>query len=69
MRLTGFAAIDYAEREGRTLNKAADNVDDARSGLTVAEAEALASEDPDVIWLDVPDEDYYGERKNMEPGR
>jgi hypothetical protein len=68
MRLTGFAAISYAEREGRTLNKAPDRIDDGRTGLTVAEAEAIASEDPGLIWLDVPDEDYY-EEKNMEPGR
>jgi hypothetical protein len=68
MRLTGFAAISYAEHEGRTLNKAPDRIDDGRTGLTVAEAEAIATEDPGLIWLDVPDEDYY-EEKNMEPGR
>lgn len=68
MRLKGFAAIAYAEREGRTLNKAADRIDDGRENLTVAEAEAIASEDPDLIWLHVPDNDYY-EEKNMEPGR
>ncbi len=38
MRLTGFQAIDYAEQEGLTLNKAADRIDEGRSGLTVAEA-------------------------------
>jgi hypothetical protein len=68
MRLTGFAAISYAEREGRTLNKAPDRIDDGRTELTVAEAEGIASEDPGLIWFDVPDEDHY-EEKNMEPGR
>jgi hypothetical protein len=69
MKLTGFTAIEYAEKEGLTLNKAADHVDEAVSGLTVAEAEAIATEDPESIWLIVPRDEYYGERKNMEPGR
>jgi hypothetical protein len=68
MRLTGFDAISYAEREGHKLNKAADRIDEGRAGLTVAEAEAIASEDPNLIYLDIPDQDYYQE-KNMEPGR
>src|SRR4051812_45456426 len=45
MRLTGFAAIEYAEKEGLRLNKAADRIDEERAGLTVAEAEAVAAED------------------------
>ena len=69
MKLTGFDAIEYAEKEGLTLNKAADHVDDEVSGLTIAEAEAIATEDPDLIWIAVPEDEYYGERKNMEPGR
>jgi hypothetical protein len=69
MRLTGFQAIDYAEQEGLTLNKAADRIDEARAGLTVAEAEAIATEDPNLIWIDVPEMEYYGEQRNMEPGR
>ena len=44
-------------------------VDEARSGLSVAEAEAIATEDPDLIWLDVPDQEYRGQQRNMEPGR
>src|SRR6186997_2066766 len=68
MRLTGFAAIEYAEQEGLALNKFADNIDDAVSGLTIAEAEAIAVEDPDLIWLEVPADEYYGEPRNMEPG-
>lgn len=69
MRLKGFDAINYAEQEGLTLNKAGDRIDDSRTGLTVAEAEAIASEDPNLIWLDVPDSDYYGEQRNMQPER
>jgi hypothetical protein len=69
MRLTGFDAIEYAEKEGLTLNKSADAVDDQVFGLSIAEAEAIAADDPDVIWLDVSEEDYYGERTNMEPQR
>jgi len=68
MKLTGFEAIEFAEKEGLPLNKAADSIDDEVHGLTIAEAEAIASEDPDLIWLVVPDEEY-GVRKNMEPGR
>ncbi len=69
MRLTGFQAISFAELEGLRLNKQADAIDEARTGLTVAEAEAIASEDPSLIWLEVPDEVYYGEQTNMEPER
>ena len=69
MKLTGFEAIEYAEKEGLSLNKAADRVDDEQTGLTIAEAEAIAAEDPDLIWIRVPEAEYYGERKNMEPKR
>lgn len=68
MRLTGFSAIEFAEQEGLTLNKLADHIDDGVSGLTVAEAEAIADDDPDLIWLEVPADEYYGEPRNMEPG-
>jgi len=69
MRLTGFEAIEYAEKEGLALNKSADAIDNAAHDLSIAEAEAIATEDPDLIWLVVPDEAYYGERVNMEPER
>jgi hypothetical protein len=69
MKLTGFSAIEFAEKEGFTLNKAADHIDEARADLTIAEAEAIADKDPDLIWLEVSDEEYYGEPRNMEPGR
>lgn len=69
MRLTGFDAIEYAEKEGLRLHKAADSIDDPAAHLTIAEAEAIASDDPDLIWLDVPQNEYHGDRVNMEPER
>jgi hypothetical protein len=68
MRLTGFSAIEFAERAGLTLNKTADRIDDGAEGLSIAEAEAIADDDPELIWLDVDDDEYYGEPRNMEPG-
>jgi DnaK suppressor protein len=68
VRLTGFEAIEFAEKEGFKLNKSADNIDDAAEGLSIAEAEAIASDNPDLIWLEVSSDDY-GVRKNMRPGR
>jgi hypothetical protein len=68
MRLTGFSAIEYAERAGVTLNKAADRIDEGAEGLSIAEAEAIADDNPDLIWLEVNEEEYYGEPRNMEPG-
>jgi len=68
MRLTGFEAIEFAEKEGLTLNKAADSIDSGAEGLSIAEAEAIADDDPDLIWLDVAEDEYYGESRNMEPG-
>jgi len=68
MRLTGFDAIEYAEKEGLTLHKAANGIDGGADGLSVAEAEAIADDDPELIWLEVPENEYYGERRNMQPG-
>jgi hypothetical protein len=68
MRLTGFDAIEFAEKAGVTLNKAADNIDSPAIGLSIAEAEAIADDRPELIWLEVGDDEYYGEPRNMEPG-
>lgn len=68
MRLTGFAAIEFADRAGLALNKAADNIDSPAVGLTVPEAEAIADDRPELIWLEVDDDEYYGQPRNMEPG-
>jgi hypothetical protein len=69
MKLTGFDEIQFAEREGLTLNKDADRIDGPAAGLSIAEAEAIATDRPELIWLDVADEEYYGNPKNMEPER
>jgi hypothetical protein len=70
MRLIGFEAIEYAEKQGLTLNKHPDSLTGPRTGLTVAEAEAIAEEDDDLIWLDVDKDDYYsGQPTDYEPER
>ena len=58
MRLTGFAAIEFAEKHNLTLKKHGDPVDGPDRGLTVAEAEAIADEDEALIYLDMPDHEY-----------
>lgn len=58
MRLTGYTAIEYAEKHNLPLSKHGDTVDEPASGLTVAEAEAIADGDEDLIYLDVPDDEY-----------
>ena len=59
MRLTGFDAIEFAEKHNLRLSKLGDKVDGPSEGLTVAEAEAIADEDEALIFLDVPDEQYH----------
>ncbi|MEN6450173.1 MAG: hypothetical protein ABFC96_06765 [Thermoguttaceae bacterium] len=60
MRMTGFEAIAFAQHEGLGLNKSADSVEGAASGLSVAEATAIAADYPDLIWIEVSDEQFYG---------
>jgi hypothetical protein len=55
--LRGHDAIDTAATLGMTLNKYADPIEDARVGLTVAEARAVASEDASLIWLELTVDD------------
>ena len=50
--LTGHEAIDYAEKHGGTLAKHTDPTEEARSGLSVEEARAIAKEDPGLIVLE-----------------
>ena len=59
MRLTGFAAIEFAEKHNLRLSKHNDPVDGPVGGLTVAEAQAIADEDEGLIYLDVPEREYY----------
>ena len=51
-RLTGHAAIDYAAVRGLVLSKYTDPTDEARDGLTVAEAREIARVDPSLIYLE-----------------
>ena len=48
-----------AEKQGLKLNKHPDSITGPRTGLNIAEAQAIADDDPDLIWLDVAKEDYY----------
>jgi hypothetical protein len=57
MRLTGFDAIDYAERMGLTLNQPASCTSSGHR-ISISEAEAIAATDPQRIWLIVPDNAY-----------
>lgn len=52
-RLTAHDAIEYAAAHGLTLRKYADPTEDAREGLSIEEARAIATEDPSLIYLDV----------------
>ncbi len=56
MTLTGHAAIDYAREHGLALCKYADPVEDARTGLTVDEAEQIARVDAGLIYVAEADE-------------
>src|SRR5690606_37469664 len=58
LRLTGFDAIEIAEKEGLRLNKLGDSIDEAAYGLTIAEAKAIASDNPDLIWLEIAADEY-----------
>jgi hypothetical protein len=70
LRLTGFDAIEYAEKQTLLLNKHPDGITGPRVGLTVAEAQAVAADDPDLVWLDVSVEEYYeGLPTSFEPSR
>lgn len=50
--ITGHDAIAYAEARGLTLNKYADPIEDARTGLDADKAREIASEDPSLIWVE-----------------
>lgn len=58
MRLTGFDAIEFAEKHNLRLKKHGDAVDGSARDLTVAEAEAIADEDESLIYLDISDQEY-----------
>lgn len=58
MHLSGFAAIEFAERHNLRLQKRGDRIDPLAKDLTIAEAEAIAVEDESLIYLDVSDREY-----------
>lgn len=60
MRLIGFDAIDYAERTGMVLNHPSGCAHDGYR-ISISEAEGIAMEAPERIWLIVPDEDMVSE--------
>ena len=52
IKLTGHAAIAYAETTGCRLSKYPDPAEGAREGLTVEQGRAVAAEDPGLIYLE-----------------
>lgn len=50
--VTGTQAIEMAEARGLTLCKYTDPTEGAREGLTVAEARAVARQDPSLIYVE-----------------
>ena len=76
MRLNGFNAIEFAEKQNLKLNKLSDDVDGPAERLSIAEAEAIASEaeaiaseDESLIYLDVPEELYKNSASSFQPDR
>ena len=59
MRLTGYTAIEFAEKHNLRLSKKGDRIDGHVDGLTVPEAEAIAEEDEALIYVDVAEQEYY----------
>ena len=51
-RITGFEAIELAERIGAMLSKHAEPGEPARDDLTPAEARAVAARKPDLVYID-----------------
>lgn len=51
-RLTGYAAIDFAERIGARLSKKAEAGVPAADDLTPEEARAVAACNPELIYID-----------------
>ena len=49
--ITGYEAIEYAEKNGLTLKKYADPIEDAREGLSPNDAREIAQEDPSLIYV------------------
>lgn len=52
-RLHGYRAIEYAEKNSLTLCKYNDPTEAAREGLSIDEANSVAREDSDLIYIDI----------------
>ena len=52
-KLTGYAAIEYAEEHGLLLSKHNDPIEYARDDLDPEEARDVAGEDPELIFLEL----------------
>jgi len=54
--LSGWKALEYARAyaasPGLVISKYADPIESSRAGLTLAEAEQIAKEDPGLIWIE-----------------
>jgi len=53
IRLTGQTAIDYAEKHGVLLCSYTSPIEEGREDVTVQQAEAIAREDAELIYLNV----------------
>lgn len=56
--ITRHEAIEFAAKYDLTLCKAADPIEGYREGLSVAEARVVASEDPSLIFLALPEAEF-----------
>ena len=67
--LSGWKALDYARAyatsPGLVIHKYADPIEGARTGLTLAEAEQIAKEDPGLLWIEdgITDDDRMAARE------
>jgi hypothetical protein len=62
----GREAIIRAKAADVSINKYQDPTEDAAIGLTVVQAEAILSEDPSLIWAEVPCCDHVADRERGE---
>ena len=56
-RITGFAAIELAERLGAMLSKHSEDGEPPRDDLTPDEARAVAARRPDLLYIDFDEQE------------
>lgn len=54
IRMTGRDAIAYAQAHGLALSTYTDPTAEGRDGVSIEEARRIASEDPSLVYLDIP---------------